>query len=151
MPQLQFLQCAADPIKGKMVYINVCQSCHGNNGQGMLNLSGDEYAYPPLWGEHSYNDGAGMYRLSSLAGFAINDMPFNQASHQHPKLSTEEAWDVAAFINSQHRPHLDQGKDWPVLSKKSFDVPFGPYADSFSERQHKYGPYQPIVDKTGKK
>ena len=152
LPELQFLQRAADRAKGKMVYINVCQSCHGNNGQGMLNLSEDEYAYPPLWGEHSFNDGAGMYRLSSLAGFAFNDMPFNQASHQHPKLSTEEAWDIAAFINSQPRPHLDQSKDWPILSKKSFDAPFGPYADIFSEKQHKYGPYQPILDaKTAKK
>jgi len=73
-------------------------------------------------------------------------MPFNQASHKHPKLTDEEAWDVAAFVNSQPRPHLDQSKDWSVLSKKSFDSPYGPYADSFTEKQHKYGPYQPIVD-----
>jgi thiosulfate dehydrogenase len=152
LPQLPFLERAADREKGKTVYVNICQTCHGNNGEGVLDLLGDEYAYPPLWGEHSYNDGAGMYRLSSIAGFAMNDMPFNQASHQHPKLTTEEAWDVAAFINSQPRPHFDQSKDWPILSKKSFDAPFGPYADSFPERQHKYGPYQQIIKaKTAKK
>jgi thiosulfate dehydrogenase len=152
LPQLPFLQRAADPAKGKRVYVNICQTCHGNNGQGVLNLSGDQYAYPPLWGAYSYNEGAGMYRLSSVAGFAINNMPFNQVSHQHPKLTTEEAWDVAAFINSQPRPHLNVSKDWPILSKKSFDAPFGPYADTFSERQHKYGPYQPIINaKTAKK
>jgi thiosulfate dehydrogenase len=27
------------------------------------------------------------------------------------------------------------------------DHPFGPFADGFSETQHKYGPYQPIIDK----
>ena len=146
LPKLTFLDRAADPAKGKMVYINVCQTCHGDKGQGMLSLDGKEYAYPPLWGEHSYNDGAGLYRLSSFASFAKNNMPFNQASHKHPKLTDEEAWDVAAFVNSQPRPHLDQSKDWSVLSKKSFDSPYGPYADSFTEKQHKYGPYQPIVD-----
>lgn len=146
LPKLAFLDRAADPAKGKMVYINVCQACHGDKGQGMLSLDGKEYAYPPLWGEHSYNDGAGLYRLSSFASFVLNNMPFNQASHKHPKLTTEGAWDVAAFVNSQPRTHLDQSKDWPDLSKKSFDSPYGPYADNFTEKQHKYGPYQPIID-----
>jgi cytochrome c len=48
--------------------------------------------------------------------------------------AAKEAWDVAAFINSQPKAHFDQSKDWPVLSKKSFDAPFGPYADSFFRR-----------------
>jgi len=146
LPKLPFLTRAADPAKGKMVYINVCQSCHGDKGQGMLSLSGAEYSYPPLWGEHSYNDGAGLYRVSSFASFVSNNMPFNQATHKHPKLANEEAWDVAAFVNSQPRPHLDQSKDWPNISKKSFDAPYGPYADSFTEKQHKYGPYEPIIN-----
>lgn len=145
LPKLTFLNRAADPAKGKWVYINVCQTCHGDKGQGMLTLDGKEYAYPPLWGECSYNDGAGLYRLGSFASFAKNNMPFNQANHKHPKLTDEEAWDVAAFVNSQPRPHLDQRKDWPVLSKKSYDSPYGPYADSFTEEQHKYGPFEPIV------
>ena len=146
LPKLTFLDRAAEPALGKMVYINTCQTCHGDKGQGMLSTDAKEYAYPPLWGEHSYNDGAGLYRLSSFASFVMNNMPYNQASHKHPKLTTEEAWDVAAFVNSQPRPHLDQSKDWPDLSKKSFDSPYGPYADSLTEKQHKYGPYQPIVD-----
>lgn len=146
LPKLTFLDRAADPAKGKMVYINVCQTCHGDKGQGMLSLDGTEYSYPPLWGEHSYNDGAGLYRVSSFASFVSNNMPFNQASHKHPKLTTEEAWDVAAFVNSQPRSHMDQSKDWPDLSKKSLDAPYGPYADSFTEKQHKYGPFQPIAN-----
>ena len=146
LPTPSFLDRAADSEKGKMVYINVCQSCHGDKGQGMLSLDGKEYSYPPLWGEHSYNDGAGLFRLSSFASFVSNNMPFNQASHAHPKLTTEEAWDVAAFVNSQPRPHMDQSKDWPDLSKKSFDAPYGPYVDRFSEGQHKYGPFQPIIN-----
>jgi thiosulfate dehydrogenase len=139
-----FLNLAADPLKGKIVYTGRCQSCHGDHGQGLLSPTGFEYVYPPLWGEHSYNDGAGMYRLSKFAGFVKNNMPFDQANHRHPALSGEQAWDVAAFVNSQSRPHFDQSKDWSDISKKSFDEPFGPYADSFSEKQHKYGPY-PLI------
>ena len=44
----------------------------------------------------------------------------------------------------QPRPHKDQSKDWPKYDKKPIDFAFGPYADSFSEQQHKYGPYMAI-------
>jgi thiosulfate dehydrogenase len=51
---------------------------------------------------------------------------------------------VAAFVNSQSRPHKDQSKDWPNIARKPIDFSFAPYQDSFSEKQHKYGPYLPI-------
>ena len=60
-------------------------------------------------------------------------------------LSDEDAWDVAAFINSQPRPEITFHSDWPNISKKPFDHPFGPYADSFPSRQHKYGPFSPMI------
>lgn len=68
------------------------------------------------------------------------------ADYHSPQLSNEEAWDVAAFVNSQPRPSKDLSKDWPDISKKPVDHPFGPYADPFNEQQHKYGPYGPIKD-----
>ena len=73
-------------------------------------------------------------------------MPFDQATHANPILNNEQAWDVAAFVNSQPRPHKDQSGDWGNISKKAIDEPFGPYVDGFSELQHKYGPYKPIDD-----
>lgn len=141
--KLPFMDVAADPVKGKVVFIAKCQSCHGNNGQGWLEASKKSYAYPPLWGNHSYNDGAGMYRVANLAGFVKNNMPYG-ATYQNPLLTNADAWNVAAFINSQLRPHMDQHKDWTDLKRKPIDSPFGPYADRFSERQHKYGPFKPI-------
>lgn len=144
LPALPFLQRAADPQKGKIVYINLCASCHGVEGEGVLIAGSSSYTYPPVWGERSYNDGAGLYRISRFASYVKNNMPFDQATHADPKLSDEEAWDVAAFVNSQPRPHKDQSSDWPDVSKKSIDEPFGPYTDGFTETQHKYGPYQPI-------
>lgn len=143
--KLNFMVRAADPKKGQLVFVAKCQSCHGTSGEGLLNPDKISYTYPPLWGPQSYNDGAGMYRLSNLAGFIKNNMPYG-ASYQYPQLPDEESWDVAAFINSQPRPHKKQQADYPDVSQKPIDLPFGPYADKFSARQHKYGPYLPIQD-----
>ncbi len=142
LPTLPFMDRAADPEKGKAVYINTCQSCHGQNGDGVINPDGSTYAYPPLWGEHSYNDGAGLFRITRFASFVKSNMPFNQARHDQPKLTDEEAWDVAAYVNSQPRPHKNQSGDWSDIAKKSLDEPFGPYTDGYNEQQHKYGPYE---------
>lgn len=145
---LAFINRAADPAKGKEVYALQCSRCHGANGEGQLKFDSVEYAYPPLWGPHSYNVSAGLYRISKLAAYAKDNMPFGIATHENPQLTNEEAWDVAAFINSQPRPEKKFAHDWPDISKKSFDYPFGPYKDGFTEPQHKYGPFEPIK-KTG--
>jgi thiosulfate dehydrogenase len=48
-------------------------------------------------------------------------------------------------VLSQPRPHKsDLARDFPDLLQKPVDVPYGPYADSFSAQQHKYGPWAPI-------
>jgi thiosulfate dehydrogenase len=137
---LPFLKRAADPLKGRKDYIISCASCHGINGNGKTALNGIGYLYPPLWGNQSYNDAAGLYRLSRFAGFIKNNMP-NPCNYHHTVLSNEAAWDIAAYVNSQPRPHKDQSQDWPNITKKPIDCPIGPYADSFSEKQHKFGPF----------
>ncbi len=137
---LPYLSRAADPQKGKFVYTNTCERCHGKNGEGQINTDHVDYTYPPLWGNNSYNIGAGLYRLSRLAGYVKNNMP-NPLNYHNPQLNNEEAWDVAAFINSQPRPGRDLSKDWPRIAGKPVDHPFGPYADTFSEIRHKYGPW----------
>lgn len=142
---LAFLDRPADPVQGKAVYDAKCASCHGIDGQGVMNAEGNEYTYPPLWGEHSYNHGAGLYRLSRFAGYVKANMPLG-ATYQSPQLSDEQAWDVAAYVNSLDRPAKDLSADWPDVAKKNFDHPFGPYADAFSEKQHKYGPFGPIKE-----
>ncbi len=143
--KLKYLDTAASPLAGRKVYVANCQSCHGIDGHGVLNDKDTGYVFPPLWGNHSYNDGAGLYRLSNFAGFVKDNMPFGTNYHM-PVLTDEEAWDLAAFVNSQPRPHKNQSMDWKNITKKPFDYPFGPYIDSFSEKQHKYGPYKPIKE-----
>ncbi len=144
---LPFLERAANPVMGKIVYNQKCQSCHQENGQGLIHPNNLSYTYPPLWGDNSYNTGAGLFRMSRFAGYVKDNMPFNQSSHQAPVLTNEEAWDVAAFVNSQPRPKADLSKDWPNASAKPYDHPFGPYTDGFSEEQHKFGPFKSIVAK----
>lgn len=146
---MAYLDRAANPVLGKAVYAGKCQSCHQADGLGVLNPDKSEYTFPPLWGKNSYNDGAGLYRISNLAKYVKNNMPMG-ASHESPILTDEEAWDVAAYINSQTRPHINVPKDWPDKSKKPIDHPFGPYSDKFSEEQHKFGPFKPIAEEQKK-
>ncbi len=147
---LAWLDRAADPEKGMTVYTAKCQSCHQANGEGAFTPDKTEYIYPALWGSNSFNDGAGLYRISNFAKYVKYNMP-QGITHQSPQLTDEEAWDVAAFVISQTRPHINVPKDWPDISKKPVDHPFGPYADAFTEKQHKYGPFKLIVEEQKKK
>jgi thiosulfate dehydrogenase len=144
LKDIVYLDRASDPKNGAEVYKLHCERCHQANGQGELNAEGTEFTYPALWGNNSYSDGAGLYRISNFAKYVKCNMPF-EVTYQTPVLSDEEAYDVAAFVNSQPRPHFDISNDWPDISLKPIDHPFGPYTDTFSESQHKYGPYEPIA------
>jgi thiosulfate dehydrogenase len=144
LEELPFLDRAADPEKGKQVFVSKCISCHGENGQGLFNHDSSVYLYPPLWGPNSFNVSAGLYRITRFASFVKNNMPFGLATHDSPQLTDEEAWDVAAFVLSQPRPEKLFAEDWPKIETKPVDYPYGPYADKFSEKQHKYGPFIPI-------
>lgn len=138
---LPYLERAADPAAGKEVYMGKCQRCHGANGEGLIDtITAIGYSYPPLWGKNSYNIGAGIYRISKFAGYVKDNMPFGVA-HGREELSNEEAWDVAAFVNSNDRPGKDISMDWPDIKTKPVDHPYGPFSDSFDEKDHKYGPF----------
>jgi thiosulfate dehydrogenase len=141
--KIEFVNRAADPVKGKVVFENNCVRCHGNEGQGQLSDNKKSFKYPPLWGKQSFVIGSSMSRISILARFIYGNMPYMSDK----KLTTEEAWDVAAFIESNARP-VWNGKDAPFknISEKAFDFPVAPFADSFSANQHKYGPFKPIID-----
>lgn len=141
--ELSFLARAANPLQGAAIYPIKCAPCHGKNGEGVVNPDSADYIYPPLWGDHSYAVSAGMYRLSRLASFIKYNMPLG-ATYTTPLLTDDEAWDLAAYINSQPHPKRIFTTDWPDISRKPVDYPFGPYTDGFNEKQHKYGPYAPI-------
>jgi thiosulfate dehydrogenase len=141
---------AADSIRGKVVYTQTCAACHGGNGGGQrTGRVGDAggYIVPPLWGDDSFNDGAGMDRLISAANFIHNNMPVG-TTRQQPVLSVEDSRDVAAFVLSQPRPQKAQlDRDFPVRTEKPAEAAYGPYIDGFSREQHTLGPYLPIEKK----
>ena len=87
-----------DLARGKKVYEEQCAVCHGDNGLGQK--VGDNYVFPPLWGADSFNWGAGMHRINTAASFIQANMPLGKGG----TLSDQEAWDVAAFMNSHERP-----------------------------------------------
>ena len=134
------------PKLGKVVYDKDCARCHGENGEGKMLASGVTYEYPPLWGKNSYQAGTSMYKIIKAAQFIKANMPHDKSSYQNPFLTDIEALQVSAYINSNdHERPMKVGFDYPDLRKKSIDYPFGPYDDPFTEEQHKYGPYKPII------
>lgn len=90
--------------EGEKIYEQYCASCHQINGQGGGELNELEgKTIPPLWGPHSFNDGAGMSTMKMLAPFIFLNMPYQQA-----QLTEEQSLDVAAFIIQQSRPHFEK-------------------------------------------
>ena len=145
--KMKELSRPADPVRGHAVYANSCAACHNTDGSGILRDPGAPqlgYMMPALWGPGSYNDGAGMARLINFANFVHFNMPHG-ADYLNPQLTIEQAWDVASYVLSQPRPQrAGLAKDFPDLLSKPVDAPYGPYADGFSEKMHKYGPFGPI-------
>ena len=97
---------------GKQVYAAKCASCHGAEGLGLK--AGGGYAFPPLWGKDSFNDGAGMARTYTAAGFVKHNMPLGQGG----SLSDQDALDVSEYFTHQPRPvYAGKAKDWPKGDK----------------------------------
>lgn len=110
-----------DPIKGEKVYYAQCATCHGDNGEGIKDARGD-IVFPPLWGEESFNIGAGMARTYKAAAFVKYNMPMGiqtEGLWGHGNvLSDQDAVDVAEFFTHKPRPDF-AGKvnDWPSGKK----------------------------------
>lgn len=105
---------------GKKVYAAQCAVCHGGEGEGVKNAKG-QWVYPPLWGDQSFNIGAGMARTYTAAAFVKRNMPI--AFHGNfplgqGGLSDQEAVDVAEYFSHQPRPDFaNKHKDWPKDKK----------------------------------
>jgi len=138
----------ADPEKGKRLYIEKCEQCHMEEGQGKR-IPGKEftgYIYPPLGGNDSFNDGAGMNRVITAAEFIKANMPFG-ATYDAPLVTDEEAFHLAAYINTFDRPEkTNKELDFPDKKLKPVSTPYGPWLDDFSPEQHKFGPFPPIIE-----
>jgi len=92
------LPAAAHPPnaeRGAQLFAKNCAACHGADGQGNAAA-----AIPPLWGQGSYNAGAGMHEVEKVARFIRANMPLGQDN----TLTPDQARDIAAYIDSKPRP-----------------------------------------------
>jgi thiosulfate dehydrogenase len=102
-----------DPANGKKVFAGKCAFCHGSDGLGTMSGL-------PVWGPQSYNIAADMARVSVAAAFIKSNMPRSWGW----SLSDDDAYDVAAYMNSQPRPDFaDKIRDWPKGGKPA-DSPY---------------------------
>jgi len=105
---------AGDVARGEALFTSkTCIACHGADGAGNGPI-------PALWGPRSYSVGASMTRLERAASFISHNMPQTNPG----SLTPQEAFDLAAYINSKPRPD-SPGKeaDWP-LGGAPTDVPY---------------------------
>lgn len=102
-----------DATRGRAVFEATCVVCHGKDGAGAL-------GFPALWGPNSYAIGASMARQERAASFIYHNMPQNLPG----SLTPQQAFDVAAYINSHERPD-SPGKenDYPAGGAPR-DVPY---------------------------
>lgn len=106
-----------DPERGRVLYGQYCAACHGTNGEGRRDGTG-VYAFPPLWGDESFNIGAGMARTYKAAAFIKAAMPMGVQTHgmwgEGGLLSDQDAVDIAEYFTHQPRPDFPaKVNDWP--------------------------------------
>ena len=97
-PEIEKPAQAPDFARGQTVYTARCALCHGDNGAGQT--AAGRTIFPALWGDQSFNWGAGMGSIKSAAAFIHANMPYGMSY----SLSVQQAWDVAYFMNAHERP-----------------------------------------------
>jgi thiosulfate dehydrogenase len=113
-PKLDKPDKQPDFARGKQVYADNCALCHGDNGEGTR--QNGAYVFPPVWGEDSFNWGAGMHRINTAASFIRANMPLGKGG----SLSNQQAWDVAYFVNSHQRPQDPRYKGDLKATKQAY-------------------------------
>lgn len=113
LPKLAAME--GDPARGEKLYTDKgCVACHQASGEGL------PPAFPALWGDRSYSIGASMAREERAASFIKHFMPQTNPG----SLSDQEAYDLAAFINSHpRRDSPSKEMDWPTGGAPA-DVPY---------------------------
>jgi thiosulfate dehydrogenase len=87
-----------NPKNGEQIYFSQCAGCHGNDGAGRAPM------FPALWGQNSFNDGAGMNQIPKMAAFVQHNMPQNRMGI----LTPQQAYDVSSFVHQHPRPAFNQ-------------------------------------------
>lgn len=121
-PRLPEPELRPDMVRGKSAYDAKCALCHAADGSGRK--QDGKVVFPALWGDASFNWGAGITRVFSMASFIKYNMPLGQPS----TLSDQEAWDLAQYIDSQERPQDPRYTGNIAETRKLYEPSF--YKDS---------------------
>lgn len=95
----------ADVGRGRAIYAEKCAECHAADGAGRKSA-------PPVWGDRSFNKGAGLAEPAALGAWLKVAMPPDD-----PDLTEQEALDVAAFVDSHDRPDFRLEDHLPPATK----------------------------------
>jgi thiosulfate dehydrogenase len=94
---------AGDTLRGHQLFTTTCAVCHQADGSGHSPI-------PALWGAGSYTIAASMARQERAASFISRNMPQTAPG----SLTAQNAFDLAAYINSHPRPDAPlKENDWP--------------------------------------
>lgn len=149
--KINFPNRAANPLKGKELYMQHCSACHGERGEGVKNENfeqGGGHLYPSLL---IYPDGGHMSMIPFFARFIYSAMPYG-ASADNPILTPDEALDIAAYVNTgfvrnpikttENRAGLDTAySKSPSLKPEYFAAP-QQQLDPQEYIKTKYGPWK---------
>ena len=84
-------------LNGKALYTEKCATCHQEDGQGLAAAK-----FPAIWGDRSFNTGAGLSKPEKLPAYLLYNMPLG-----NPNLTKEEAVDIALYVDAQPRADFD--------------------------------------------
>ncbi len=105
--------------RGEKLFSVTCVLCHQIDGSGKSPI-------PALWGPGSYSIGASMARQERAASFISHNMPQTAPG----TLTAQNAFDLAAYINSHPRPDAPgKERDWPTGGAPK-DVPYATHGHS---------------------
>ncbi|HET9644589.1 MAG TPA: c-type cytochrome [Burkholderiaceae bacterium] len=140
---------AADVARGAVLYGGKCAGCHGPQGLGVRNEGferGRGYAIPPIAGDDAYDDGGHMYMLPLMTRFLRANMPLG-ASLQAPQLSVEDAYDIAAYVNTElpRKHNSSRTSMYPDVRFRAvgFAIPELFPGDDAAYRKARLGPFHP--------
>jgi len=133
VPKVNFPDRKADTIAGEKVYQQSCLACHGENALGTKAPDFTDtgaYTFPPLAGNDSFNNGAGMSRQKKASQFIHANMPLG-ANSQTPILTIDQSYDVAAYVLSLPRgERKGRENDFPDKNFRPSDYPVPEYFNS---------------------
>lgn len=138
----------ADPIKGKTLYAAHCVACHGDQGLGAKKPNFDNgggYTFPPIAGGDTYDDGGHMFMIPLMTAFLYNNMP-QGASYEKPLLSVSDAYDIAAYVNSNlfHNHNRNRSGMYPnpAFRPEGFAIKEYFENDETGYERARFGPYK---------